>query len=208
MNIEKLKAAEAAFFHRYPGGFADPEMVAIGKKHRMDKLIPRAAEQFSEDSFSRTGELSENLTKFVSASSMVSVFEKPRFRDYTRSLNSNELEQMINGLHEMLYMDEEKGFNQFLGILRMGKLAKWTLMTVIPAYLRPDRDVFIKPTTVKNVISVFEIENLVYRPQPSYDFYRRYRDIINGMKGHVDPSLSPGNAAFSGFLMMTMEQIR
>ena len=208
MNIEKLKAAEAAFFHRYPGGFADPEMVAIGKKHRMDKLIPRAAEQFSEDSFSRTGEVSENLTKFVSASSMVSVFEKPRFRDYTRSLNSNELEQMINGLHEMLYMDEEKGFNQFLGILRMGKLAKWTLMTVIPAYLRPDRDVFIKPTTVKNVISVFEIENLVYRPQPSYDFYRRYRDIINGMKGHVDPSLSPGNAAFSGFLMMTMEQIR
>ena len=208
MDIDKLKAAESAFFHRYPGGFADPEMVAIGKKHRMDRLIPRAAEQFSEDCFSRTGEISENLTKFVSASSMVSVFEKPRFRDYIRTLNSNELEKMIGGLHEMLYMNEEKGFNQFLGILRMGKLAKWTLMTVIPAYLRPDRDVFIKPTTVKNIISVFEIENLIYRPQPSYDFYTRYRDIINRMKGHVDPSLSPSNAAFSGFLMMTMDQIR
>ncbi len=207
MNLNKLQQAEALFLSRYPGGFEDPEMVVIGKKHRMDKLVPRAQEQFSEDAFSRTVLLSENLIKFVSASSMVSVFEKPRFRDFVRSLNSHDRDELTESLHEMLYLDEEKGFNRYLEVLKMGKLAKWTLLSVIPAYVRPAEEVFIKPTTVKNILKVFEIPDLVYSPRPSYDFYRRYRDLINSMKREVDPSLSPSNPAFSGFLMMVMESL-
>ncbi len=208
MNINKLKQAEALFLDRYPGGFEDPEMAAIGKKHKMDKLVPRAQEQFAEDAFGNPGTLSENLVKFVSASSLVSVFEKPRFRDFVRSLNSRDLNELTEGLHEMLYLDEETGFNRYLNVLKMGKLAKWTLMSVIPAYVRPTEEVFIKPTTVKNILTVFEVEDLVYSPKPSYDFYRRYRDLINEMKKEVSPLLSPSNPAFSGFLMMTMEQLK
>jgi hypothetical protein len=49
------------------------------------------------------------------------------------------------------------------------------------------------------------IENIVYKPKPTYDFYRKYRDIINNMKKEVSEQLSPDNAAFSGFLMMSMD---
>ena len=208
MNLEKLKQAEALFLSRYPGGFADPEMAAIAKKHKMEKMQSNAQEYFSEDRFARSEELSENLIRFVSASSMVSVFEKPRFRDYVRSLSGDEKSRLTEGLHEMLYLDEERGFNEMLAVLLMGKLGKWTLMSVVPSYMRPQKNPFIKPTTVKNILSVFELEGLVYKPAPSYDFYKRYRDALNEMKSHVDPGLAPTNAAFSGFLMMTMDQLK
>ncbi len=205
MNWEKLKIAERDFLDRYPGGFQDPEMQAVAKKHKPEKMNAMAREFFSEDGFSVTATLMEHLVKLVSASSMVSVFEKPRFRDFVRSLSSNDKDVMSDALYEMLYGDEEKGFNAYLDCLAMGKLAKWTLMTVVPAYLRPCQEVFIKPTTAKGIISTFEIEGLVYRPRPSYEFYRSFRQLINEMKTRVDTSLSPSNAAFSGFLMMCME---
>jgi hypothetical protein len=39
MNIERLKEAENTFLNMYPEGFNDPEMVKVGKKHRMDNMI-------------------------------------------------------------------------------------------------------------------------------------------------------------------------
>lgn len=37
-------------------------------------------------------------------------------------------------------------------------------------------------------------------------FYEGYRDLILDMKSKVDPSLAPSNAAFSGFLMMSLQR--
>lgn len=42
MNLEKLKEAESAFLHKYPGGFEHPDMLAMGKKHGMNKRITQA----------------------------------------------------------------------------------------------------------------------------------------------------------------------
>ncbi len=86
-----------------------------------------------------------------------------------------------------------------LNILMNYKMAKWTLMTVYRCYYYPDTDLLYKPTTVKNIIKHFEIEDLVYKPRPSYDFFVRYRDVINKMKTIVTPSVSKYNAGFSGF---------
>jgi hypothetical protein len=205
MNWEKLKQAEANFLLRYPGGFQDPEMVILGKKHKMDKMVALAESSFGEDQFAISDELSEKMIKILTSSSMVSVFEKPRFRDFVRSMNSHEKDALCANLYEMLYLDEEKGFNGLLNILSLGKMAKWTVMTVVPAYLRPQKEIFIKPTTTKGILKTFEVDHLVYTPRPYYAFYREYRDLINAMKAKVDPGLSPSNAAFSGFLMMSLE---
>ena len=89
-----------------------------------------------------------------------------------------------------------------LDLLKSGKLAKWSLMTVCQTYFHPQRDVFIKPTTVKGVIEYFELENLHYKPTPSWAFYEAYRTAFHEMKFKVDKSLSPTNPAFSGFLWM------
>lgn len=207
MNLEKLKRAEALFLSRYPGGFDDPAMAEARKKHKMEKMIEKAAAFFSEDAFSRSEELTENLIRFVSASSMISVFEKPKFRDYLRSLNSRDKEELTASLQEMLYFDRREGFDRYLEILRRGKLAKWTLMTVVPAYLRPRDEVFVKPNTAKKAVRLFEMAGPPYRPAPDYEFYAAYRALLLELKSQVSPSLSPSNAAFSGFLMMTMDEL-
>ena len=38
MNLERLLTAEAVFLDRYPGGFSHPDMIAVGKKHRVDQV--------------------------------------------------------------------------------------------------------------------------------------------------------------------------
>ncbi len=98
-------------------------------------------------------------------------------------------------------------FESMLALLQSRKLAKWSLMTILTNYFRPQDDVFVKPTTAKGVIATLELENLIYKPAPSWEFYQEYRTQINYMKTLVDSSLSGSNAAFSGFLMMTMKEL-
>lgn len=205
MNIEKLKQAEAAFLDRYPGGFENPEMVAIAKKHKMDQMVAFTQESFQKENFRMPDLIVDRMVKVASRSSMVSVFEKPKFRDYALALAPDKKRQLSDGLFAVFYGNEQQGFEEMVEVLVDGKLAKWTLMTVCQAYFRPDFEVFIKPTTAKGVIQTFELENLQYKPKPSWAFYDQYRKAINQMKSLVDPALSPSNAAFSGFLMMSME---
>lgn len=206
MNIERLKQAEQAFLARFPGGFAHPEMVAIGKKHKMDRMIEFTQESFAKKNFRDTSDIIENWVKLVSRSSMVSVFEKPKFKDFARSLTPKERNQLVAGLKDQLHGSEEKGFDKILDLLKMSKLAKWSLISICPVYFKPHDEVFVKPTTAKGVIAYFELENLLYRPQPYWEFYQTYRSTITEMKTQVDSALSPNSAAFSGFLMMSLPQ--
>lgn len=204
MNIAKLKEAEREFLENYPGGFTHPVMVDLAKKHKPGKMTALAQEAFAKHNFDSSAGIVEKMVKVVSGSSMVSLFEKPKFRDFARALTPPGKEKLATALYDFLHGDQEAGFEALADVLRNGKLAKWSLVTVCPAYYRPDTEVFIKPTTVKDVIRYFELEGLQYKPSPTYAFYKQYRTAINKMKRHVDKSLSPDNGHFSGFLMMAM----
>lgn len=206
MNLEKLKAAERIFSERFPGGFAHPEMVAISKKHKMDKMIEFTQASFAKKNFPDTMDILDNWIKLVSRSSMVSIFEKPKFKDFVNSLTPKEKNLLVAGLKSQLHGSEQKGFETILDLMKMAKLAKWSLISICPVYFKPQDAVFVKPTTAKGVVAYFELEGLVYRPQPSWEFYEAYRSAINTMKTKVDPSLAPNSAAFSGFLMMSLPQ--
>lgn len=205
MNLSKLRQAEEAFLHRYPGGFDNPEIIATRvKKHKPDQMIALVRESFSSENFKLPDRIVQNMIKVISRSSIISVFEKPRFRDFANGLSPQEREFLSSGLKEVLHGDEQAGFEMILDLLKSEKLAKWSLMTVCQTYYHPQRDVFIKPTTVKGVIEYFELEDLQYRPTPSWPFYDTYRSAFLEMKSQVDPSLSPTNPAFSGFLWMSI----
>ena len=207
MNLHRLKQAEAAFLHRYPGGFDNPELIAIrNKKHKPDQMIALARECFSKGNFTFPGLIVKNMEKVISRASIVSVFEKMSFRDFANTLSPHEKQWLSSGLEELLHGTEQTGFEMILDLLKSQKLAKWTLMTVCQTYFHPQRDVFIKPTTVKGVIEYFELENLQYKPTPSWSFYEAYRSIFDEMKSKVDKSLSPTNPAFSGFLFMSVHR--
>lgn len=203
MNLKKLRDAEALFFQMYPGGFADEGLAHIGKKHNVGKLSEFAQTALAKKQFSKPATLLEDITRIVSRSSMVSMFEKPKFRDYVNGLARSDREVLIAGYKSMLHGSQKKGFEQVLAVLSEGKLARWSLMSIVAHHYRPQRDVFVKPTTTKNVIRHFELEGLEYKPRPSWAFYQGYREAIDTMKAKVHPSLSPNNAAFTGFLMMT-----
>ncbi len=204
MNLEKLKRAEHLFLKRFPGGFTHPSMVAIGKKHKMDRMTALVQESFAKKKFRDTADTLQALTKVVGSSSMVSVFEKPKFRNFVKGLEPKYQNALVSGLKEQLHGDEQKGFEKVLGVLQIEKLAKWSLISIVPVYFRPQIDVFVKPTTAKGVISYFELDTLQYKPQPSWAFYAEFRDRIEEMKNAVDATLSPNNAAFTGFLMMSL----
>ena len=206
MYENKLKAFEDRFLSRYPGGFADPAIQATVKKHKMEKLTEFAQAAFSKNAFQNSSALADDMVRMVSRSSMTSVFEKPKFRDFVNSLTAQDKVFLTESLKLFLHSKkQEAGFERMVDLLKTAKLAKWSIITVFGAYYAPNEEVFIKPTTCKNVLKTFAIDDLVYSPMPSWDFYYRYRELINEMKTSVDESLRPNNAAFSGFLMMSME---
>ena len=205
MNLSRLKQSEQIFLRRYPGGFHNPELVATRvKKHKPDQMIALARESFAPDHFNHPELIVRNMVKVIGRSSITSVFEKAKFKNFANSLTPDEKEFLSSGLHQLLHESEQTGFEMILDMLRSGKQAKWTIMTACQTYYHPQRDVFIKPTTVKGVIQYFELKNLHYHPTPSWAFYEGYRSAFHDMKSKADPSLSPTNPAFSGFLWMTI----
>ena len=204
MNLIKLKQAEEAFLYRYPGGFDNPEIMAIRKKkHNVDKMVAFAQENFSKRTFMLPDQIVQNMVRLVSQSSVIAVFDKPRFRDFAYALSSKNRDLFSYGLEELLYGNEQTGFETSLELLKSGKLASWPLMTICQTYFHPRQAVFVKPTTVKGIIEYFELKSLQYKPTPSWHFYNAYRSTLHEMRSKVDSSLSPTNVAFSWFLLLS-----
>lgn len=207
MNQAKLKEAERRFFERYPDGFSSPEMLAIVKKHKVEKMKNMAQDCFALGQFECAATIADSMIKVVSQSSLVSIFEKPKFKDAVKSMSIGEKEHLAHGLKEFLHGDQEAGFGLMTGLLQEYKIAKWPLLTVYPIYYRPNLEVFIKPTTAKGIIEFFELSGLKYNARPTFEFYQAYREQITLMKQEVNESLRVDNAAFCGFLMMAIEDL-
>lgn len=208
MNLEKLKIIEEDFFEIYPKGFKDEALVKIVKRHNVEKLTLFAQEAFVKEKFSYPSQIVDDIVKLVSQSSMISLFEKPKFRDAMKSMSSERKELLVIGLEQMLHGSYKNGFNIVLDILIEEKLAKWSLISVIPYYYAPKKHFFIKPTTTKNILAYFEVEDLVYKPRPSYKFYRDYTKVLRALKKVVSNKLTDNNAKFTGFLMMGVDAMK
>lgn len=207
MNLARLKQAEEAFLDRYPGGFDNPEIIAVRtKKHNVDKMIAFTQESFAERNFKLPDLIVQNLVKVVGRSSVIARFEKPKFRGFADSLFPEEKILLCDALKDLLHGNEQCGFESFLDLLKSRKLAKWSLMTICQTYYHPQRDVLVKPNTVKGIIQYFELSDLHYKPTPAWEFYEIYRATIHEMKSKVDTSLSPTNAAFSWFLLLSFHR--
>lgn len=201
MNIEKVEVAKKIFFDMYPGGFDDERMAEIKKKHKIGKMHELTKETLSKELFNNVKDILDSWVKIVTRSSMVSVFEKPKFRDLIKVLSPEEKEILANGLKEFLYGNREFGFQSMVDILSYYKLAKWTILTVAAYYLKPQDEVFIKPTTTKAAINFFEMDCIKYSSKPTYKFYSSYKEEFIKLKNIV--GLTNDNAAFGGFIMIT-----
>lgn len=204
MNLDKLSELEREFLLHYPEGFNSPEMLEVGKKHKLQKHIDYIHKVCSKEYMNQGLSVYNDVMKVVTNSSMVSVFEKVKFRDFAKEIDDHDKHELMGSIFELIHGDEEEGFTRLVSLLTFYKLAKWPLVSVWLAYYDVNYQVFVKPTTVKKIIKYIELENITYSPKPSYEFYTKYRSYINELKTHVDKRLQVVNPAFSGFLMMTI----
>jgi len=205
MNKAKLIEAEGRFLTLYPGGFNNPQSLEIAKKHKVEKMTKLTQESFAPERFSDPDAVVASMSKIACQSSLVSVFEKPKFRDLLKELNSRERKELARGLGEFLHGEQCSGFALMTDLLSTYKLAKWPLLTIYGVYYNPTVEVLVKPTTAKGIIKHFELEDIQYSPRPTYEFYDAYRTRLHVMKALVSPELRADNAAFCGFLMVAIE---
>lgn len=206
MNFKKLKKAEKEFFEYYPEGFEDELLQPIIKRHNTAKIGESVRTMFAPDNFTQPELICENFAKIVSKSSLISLFEKPKVREMVKGMSLEQKDMLSIGLYELLHGDKEEGFESLVDVLGIYRLAKWSIVTLVPYYYAREINFFIKPTTTKNIIKYFELEGFVYKPRPTYEFYERYSKVLEQMKLHVSSSIGRDNAGFTGFLMMAMEQ--
>ena len=205
MRIDKLFELQGDFFARFPDGFEDEAIVKLRKKHNVDKLAIQAQEAFAETKFGMPESIIQSMILMTSRSSMVFMFDKLRFRDSVGALSPAERERLADALFDRLHGNKEKGFNQILEQLVTLKLGSWSMISAIPYYYDMQENWFVKPSVTKSILKYFEMEKeLVYKPRPSYQFYQDYSAFLANLRDEVDPKLSPNNAAFTGFLMMTI----
>lgn len=205
MNIEKLRILEENFFMAYPMGFDTPEILEIAKKHKVEKMRNFVMENFSRKCFKNVESLFESYIKLISQSSLVSIFEKAKFKDLAKTFTLDEKTRFVSGVYDFLYGDQELGFMTQIEILERYKIAKWPILTVLGVYMNPEFEVLVKPTTVKGILSYFEEVDIKYVSKPNYTFYNQYRTMINEIKKNTSSTLPSDNAAFCGFLMMSMD---
>lgn len=205
MNLIKLKDVEAEFLFHYPKGFEDEKFFPTMKKFNPSKLEEFTKENLRKEDFSNPNLVVEAFFKIIQKSVLVSLFDKLKFRDMLAGLTSYEKDMLSIELYELLHGNMKNGFDGIVEFLQQYKLAKWTIISVVLYYNDRQKEYFIKPTTTKNVIKYFELQNLVYKPTPSFEFYDSYKKVLNEMKKNVDKSLYPDNAAFTGFLRIGME---
>ncbi len=207
MNKKKLGQLERAFLTAYPGGFSDPVLQGVGKKHKMDKMVEKTRAAFRKVRFNDDEEILEQMIAITCQSSMVSLFEKPKYRDCLRAFSPREKAMFADAFRKRLHGNKMKGFHEMCDLLAEYKLAKWSLMSILPLYFKPEEEVFVKPTTAKQVLAFLDIDDIQYKPRPSWEFYEGFKAHIDEMKALVDPCLSPNNAAFTGFLMMAIASL-
>lgn len=204
MNLDRLYEAEAKFLQIYPDGFDDPQMQAIRKKHNVDQLVKFSKESFTRLNCQQPDLVADLLLKVISRSSMVSRFEKPPFKDFINTLGPDERKMLAIAVEDRLFGKKKAGFEQMLDLLMHHKVAKWTVLTALPFYFAPRREVFVKPNTAKGILKALEVDDVVYSPAPNWEFYRGYKKVLTQVKKEVSPTLSPSYAALSGFLMMSL----
>jgi len=205
MHIDKLKDLESEFLDRYPKGFKDEHFFPTMKKFKPEKLEEFAKDVLKKENFSNPNQLIEDFYKVIQKSVMVSLFDKLKLKDALESLNSYEKDMLSIEIYELLYGNKKEGFEGLVEFLSEYKLAKWTIISIVPYCINRQKEYFIKPTTTKMIIKYFNQTNLIYKPKPSYEFYEKYTNFLNILKSSSHESVSFENAVFTGYLKIAIE---
>jgi len=179
------------FLLRFPGGLDDEEFNELGKKHRSsDKILDTIKNDVDLNSFILEDDYHinkniETITKLVTKSSMISVFEKVTFKKYIADKKIQAT--FLKALYEMLTNLNENTMSEFVGVLNLKnaelnkRVATWPLVTFFLVYFNDNNEIFIKPSTIKKLGKLLEYD-IKYESIPNYMTYTNIKKMIMDYK--------------------------
>ncbi|WP_198306347.1 hypothetical protein [Arcobacter vandammei] len=210
MNIEKLKECEDRFCEYYEKGFEDEKLAKTVKLFNTAKFHEMAKNSFALEKFSNIEQIIQDFFTILLKSPLISFYEGDILKSALKNFTMYEKDMLSIFLQDILYGDFphnlENSFDDFVELLASKNLAKWHIVTLIPYYFSLNKNYFLKPSTTRNIIKYFEIENLKYNSKPSFEFYKAYTNNLLEMKNSVNPKLKDDNGRFTGFLRLSMEK--
>lgn len=208
MNLEKLKDCEERFFEYYKDGFEDEKLAKTVKLFNTIKFQTLAKNSFALENFSNFEYISQSFFEILLKSPLISFYERDLIKDALKNFTNYEKDMLSIYLKDLLYEDLEENikdsFDELVELIASKNLAKWHILTLIPYYFAPDKNYFLKPSTTRNIVKYFELENIKYKPRPSFEFYKDYTKNLQKMKNIVNPILRDDNGRFTGFLRLAM----
>ena len=202
-NRVTFDQAVASFLARFPQGFYDPAFLGDSKTTG-ERLYKWAAHEFYEERLgsgkfeylirNNFPELVQEIERCVGRVNLLSIYEASAFRDALKVESAARL--FIHRLFELLESKDitEAVFAPYAASVcslpaERGRVATWTVATIIPYLAQPHRHMFLKPETTKNAADALGFE-LNYRSEPNWLTYSsllRMAEIYNQKLSHLKP---------------------
>ncbi|WP_440027496.1 hypothetical protein [Chromobacterium amazonense] len=187
-TMDRYAAIDADFLVRFPGGFQDPDWIALARKHKSyakaEALCQRELTRGKLDAALESGKLADATQacrQIISLATTVSTFEKIAFRNFMDNRDLNQ--PFIQALRDVLHDFGPASFETYVDTLAMARTdpkanaAKWPIVSCFLACFDPQRHVCIKPTTVKKVAARLGVD-IHYQSRPNYECYEAVRRMV------------------------------
>jgi len=201
------------FLLHYSDGIKDEEFSNKGNRHIKNYQASEKAQTLDLEELLEENSYSINyccdfITKLVTMSTIISVFEKVAFKNYLSDYKVRPL--FLKSLYEVITNNNEETFNNFVYTLSLKKKeknsnpCKWPLITYLLVVFHPYDEVFIKPTTIKRILTIFD-SDISYTSTPNYETYHGIRSLLLDYKKHSSIAKKVDNFTLSGILFVASQ---
>lgn len=186
-----IKFIEQSFLRQFPNGLEDETFKMLGKKHQSSNRILMmfkdsiTLKNLTSRNESIREETMKSIIKAVTQSTLISTFEKVAFKNYIKDTRIHQ--PFMETLAALLNDCNEETMSAFVHVCSIKKnetnanIAKWPIITFFLAYSDPYNEVFIKPTTIKQVAKIMNVD-IEYQALPNFNTYERARNMILDFK--------------------------
>lgn len=202
-NRVTFDQALGSFLARFPKGFYDPAFLGDGKTTG-ERLYKWAAHEFYEERLGQGKfghlltndfpQLVQEIERCIGKVNLLSIYEASAFRDALKVESPAKLfaQRLFDLLEsEQVTADVFVPYAESVCSLpaERGRVATWTVATIVPYLAQPHRHMFLKPETTKNAADALGFE-LNYRSEPNWLTYSsllRMAEVYSHRLSHLKP---------------------
>ncbi len=179
-RTDPVRACVRRFTDFYPGGFYDPDYIALERDYKWNAhrawRAPLGREAMQRAiSAGRFTEIAAAAVRIESRTNLIFSFEKMAVRDAVRSPRG--AEAFARGLYDWLYalgpaaVRFERWIEMLDALPRAGtRVVTWPVATVFGFIARPRAHIFLKPNVTRVAAEAYGYD-FRYRSRPSWDTY-------------------------------------